>query len=122
MSREINHRYLKDINEETYFPITHINAVIGIEELKDVLDSDNNNNKVDINRLRANLATLEIKNKNDVEDVKKSITELNENIVPQLETLSEKIDSFIIDVEEIKLEVEILKENAIDNTSNEEEK
>ena len=70
MSREINHRYLKDINEETYFPITHINAVIGIEELKDVLDSDNNNNKVDINRLRANLATLEIKNKNDVEDVK----------------------------------------------------
>lgn len=31
MSREVNHRYLKDKNGETYFPITHINAVEGME-------------------------------------------------------------------------------------------
>lgn len=31
MSREVNHRYLKDKDGETYFPITHINAVEGMD-------------------------------------------------------------------------------------------
>lgn len=31
MSREVNHRYLKDKDGDTYFPITHINAVEGMD-------------------------------------------------------------------------------------------
>ena len=31
MSREVNHRYLKDKDGDTYFPIAHINAVEGMD-------------------------------------------------------------------------------------------
>ncbi|MCY1602918.1 hypothetical protein [Staphylococcus pettenkoferi] len=31
MSREISHRYLKDRNGDTYFPVTHIDAIEGLE-------------------------------------------------------------------------------------------
>lgn len=44
---EINHRYLKDNDGDTYFPITHIDAVQGLEN--DSTITDINNKVVEIN-------------------------------------------------------------------------
>lgn len=43
MSEEINHRYLKDNDGDTYFPVTHIDAVIGGTEqsMGDIVSSIN---------------------------------------------------------------------------------
>lgn len=37
---EVNHRYLRDLNGEMYFPKTHTDAVIGLEELIDEIKNN----------------------------------------------------------------------------------
>ena len=46
---EINHRYLKDADGDRYFPMTHIDSIIGLEEMLEGNETDLSelNNKIE---------------------------------------------------------------------------
>lgn len=78
MSREVNHRYLKDKDGETYFPITHINAVEG-------MDTEGSENPfTDINDKINQMNTLIDKANKTIEEQQKTIKN-NSNAVDFLD-------------------------------------
>ena len=64
---EINHRYLKDNDGDTYFPITHIDAVQGIDQ------SSTDNALTDMNDKIAQMNTLITEANNKIAEQKKII-------------------------------------------------
>lgn len=75
---EINLRYLQDTDGDRYFPMTHIDAIIGLEEMSE-------GNETDISELN-----------NKVEELTTNINTLNtelENVKEQMATQATKIES-----------------------------
>ncbi len=78
---EINIRYLQDTDGERYFPMTHVSAILGLEEFDNGDDISNLNaliNKLntDNSALQSRVLTLETDNeqmKQDIEILKASI-------------------------------------------------
>lgn len=81
---EINIRYLQDTDGDRYFPMTHINAILGLEEFDNGDDISNLNaliNKLttDNSALQNRVSTLETDNnqlKQDIEQMKQEIEAL----------------------------------------------
>lgn len=71
---EVNHRYLKDNNGDTYFPITHIDAVQGIDQ------SSTDNALTDMNDKISQMNTL-INNANKTIAEQKKIIEENKKVI-----------------------------------------
>lgn len=78
---EINIRYLQDTDGDRYFPMTHVNAILGLEEFDNGDDISNLNaliNKLntDNSALQNRVSTLETDNnqfKQDIEQMKQEI-------------------------------------------------
>ncbi|MCJ1780381.1 hypothetical protein [Mammaliicoccus sciuri] len=81
---EINIRYLQDTDGDRYFPMTHVNAILGLEEFDNGDDISNLNaliNKLntDNSALQNRVSTLETDNnqfKQDIEQMKQEIEAL----------------------------------------------
>lgn len=78
---EINIRYLQDTEGERYFPMTHVNAILGLEEFDNGDDVENlqqiiRSLNITISTLQSRVLTLETDNeqmKQDIEILKVSI-------------------------------------------------
>ncbi|MEB5648989.1 hypothetical protein MXF31_04935 [Mammaliicoccus sciuri] len=78
---EINIRYLQDTEGERYFPMTHVNAILGLEEFDNGDDVENlqqiiRSLNTTISTLQSRVLTLETDNeqmKQDIEILKASI-------------------------------------------------
>ncbi|WP_239724766.1 MULTISPECIES: hypothetical protein [unclassified Mammaliicoccus] len=88
---EINIRYLQDTDGDRYFPMTHVNAILGLEEFDNGDDISNLNaliNKLntDNSALQNRVSTLETDNnqfKQDIEQMKQEIEALkNDSTIP----------------------------------------
>ncbi|WP_239723661.1 hypothetical protein [Mammaliicoccus sp. A-M4] len=88
---EINIRYLQDTDGDRYFPMTHVNAILGLEEFDNGDDISNLNaliNKLttDNSALQNRVSTLETDNnqfKQDIEQMKQEIETLkNDSTIP----------------------------------------
>ncbi len=88
---EINIRYLQDTDGDRYFPMTHVNAILGLEEFDNGDDISNLNaliNKLntDNSALQNRVSTLETDNnqfKQDIEQMKQEIEVLkNDSTIP----------------------------------------
>lgn len=85
---EINIRYLQDTDGDRYFPMTHVNAILGLEEFDNGDDISNLNAL--INKLNTDNSALQ-------------------NRVSTLETDS---NQFKQDIEQLKQEIEVLKNDS----------
>mgnify|MGYP001042591960 CR=1 FL=1 len=74
MTREIPHRYLQDNDGETYFPITHIDAVQGIDQ------ESTDNALTDMNDKISQMNTM-IDNANKTIEEQKKLIEENKEII-----------------------------------------
>lgn len=90
---EINIRYLQDTEGDRYFPMTHVNAILGLEEfdngddIKD-LESLINSMRVAISSLQTSNAKLQtdlISAKQQIEQNKLDIEGLQEQIITKEE-------------------------------------
>ncbi|WP_239760842.1 MULTISPECIES: hypothetical protein [Mammaliicoccus] len=90
---EINIRYLQDTDGDRYFPMTHVNAILGLEEfdngddIKD-LESLINSMRVAISSLQTSNAKLQtdlISAKQQIEQNKLDIQGLQEQIITKEE-------------------------------------
>lgn len=78
---EINIRYLQDTDGDRYFPMTHVDAILGLEEFDNVEDVENlqqiiTSMNITISSLQTRVLTLETDNeqmKQDIEILKASI-------------------------------------------------
>lgn len=78
---EINIRYLQDTDGDRYFPMTHVNAILGLEEFDNGDDVENlqqiiRSLNITISTLQSRVLTLETDNeqmKQDIEILKASI-------------------------------------------------
>lgn len=78
---EINIRYLQDTEGERYFPMTHVNAILGLEEFDNGDDVENlqqiiRSLNITISTLQSRVLTLETDNeqmKQDIEILKAAI-------------------------------------------------
>lgn len=78
---EINIRYLQDTDGDRYFPMTHVDAILGLEEFDNVEDVENlqqiiKSMNITISSLQTRVLTLETDNeqmKQDIEILKASI-------------------------------------------------
>lgn len=81
MAREIPHRYLQDNDGEEYFPVTHIDAVQGIDqESTDNALTDMNDKIVQMNTLIDNANKTIAEQKNIIDEQQKSIKGNKDNI------------------------------------------
>ncbi|WP_239774591.1 hypothetical protein [Mammaliicoccus sp. N-M50] len=85
---EINIRYLQDTDGDRYFPMTHVNAILGLEEFDNGDDISNLNAL--INKLTTDNSALQ-------------------NRVSKLEMDS---NQFKQDIEQMKQEIEVLKSDS----------
>ncbi|WP_191835978.1 hypothetical protein [Mammaliicoccus sciuri] len=87
---EINIRYLQDTEGERYFPMTHVNAILGLEEFDNGDDVENlqqiiRSLNTTITSLQTRVSTLETENvqmKQDIEQNKLDIESLKALIIP----------------------------------------
>ncbi|WP_436890061.1 hypothetical protein [Mammaliicoccus sciuri] len=87
---EINIRYLQDTDGDRYFPMTHVNAILGLEEFDNGDDVENlqqiiRSLNTTISTLQSRVLTLETDNeqmKQDIEQNKLDIEELKASIIP----------------------------------------
>lgn len=82
---EINIRYLQDSDGERYLPMTHVNAILGLEEFD---------------------------NGEDVENLQQIIRSLNTTISllqTDIQTLNTKYEQVLLDVEQNKTDLEIIR-------------
>ncbi|WP_239733882.1 hypothetical protein [Mammaliicoccus sp. M-M49] len=87
---EINIRYLQDTDGERYFPMTHVNAILGLEEFDNGDDVENlqqiiRSLNTTISTLQTRVSTLETENvqmKQDIEQNKLDIEALKALIIP----------------------------------------
>lgn len=88
---EINIRYLQDTDGDRYFPMTHVNAILGLEEFDNGDDISNLNaliNKLttDNSALQNRVSKLEMDSnqfKQDIEQMKQEIEALkNDSTIP----------------------------------------
>lgn len=78
---EINIRYLQDTDGDRYFPMTHVDAILGLEGFDNVEDVENlqqiiTSMNITISSLQTRVLTLETDNeqmKQDIEILKASI-------------------------------------------------
>lgn len=80
---EINIRYLQDTDGERYFPMTHVNAILGLEEFDNGDDVENlqqiiRSLNTTISTLQSRVLTLETDN----EQMKQDIEVLKASIIP----------------------------------------
>lgn len=81
IEQRVGHRYLKNADGETYFPMTHVNAILGLEEFDNGDDVENLQQIIrslnsTISTLQTRVSTLETENvqmKQDIEILKASI-------------------------------------------------
>ena len=84
---EIEHRYLKDNDDDVFYPITHVDAVQG-------LDQENTDNALtDINDKINQMNTLLTSASKTIEEQNKTITELNKKTSEQDEKITKQKDS-----------------------------
>lgn len=83
---EINIRYLRDLDGDRYFPMTHVDALVGLEQFddnEDIKDLGSLVNKLNI-RVSAQeneITTLKTENqliKKEIEEIKSFLEELKE--------------------------------------------
>lgn len=87
---EINIRYLQDTDGDRYFPMTHIECVIGLEQFDNTGDIENVEELIrslntTISTLQTRVSTLETENvqmKQDIEQNKLDIEALKALIIP----------------------------------------
>lgn len=87
---EINIRYLQDTDGDRYFPMTHVNAILGLEEFDNGDDVENlqqiiRSLNTTVSSLQTRVSTLETENvqmKQDIEQNKLDIEELKASIIP----------------------------------------
>lgn len=87
---EINIRYLQDTDGDRYFPMTHVNAILGLEEFDNGDDVENlqqiiRSLNTTISSLQTRVSTLETENvqmKQDIEQNKLDIEALKALIIP----------------------------------------
>lgn len=87
---EINIRYLQDTDGDRYFPMTHIDCVIGLEQFDNTGDIENVEELIGslnttISTLQTRVSTLETENvqmKQDIEQNKLDIESLKALIIP----------------------------------------
>ncbi|MEX6218545.1 hypothetical protein [Mammaliicoccus sciuri] len=90
IEQRVGHRYLKNADGETYFPMTHVNAILGLEEFDNGDDVENlqqiiRSLNTTISSLQTRVSTLETENvqmKQDIEQNKLDIEELKASIIP----------------------------------------
>ncbi len=80
---EINIRYLQDTDGDRYFPMTHVNAILGLEEFDNGDDVKNlqqiiRSLNTTISTLQSRVLTLE----KDTEQMKQDIEILKASIIP----------------------------------------
>ncbi|WP_239704695.1 MULTISPECIES: hypothetical protein [unclassified Mammaliicoccus] len=80
---EINIRYLQDTDGDRYFPMTHVNAILGLEEFDNGDDVENlqqiiRSLNTTISTLQSRVLTLET----DTEQMKQDIEILKASIIP----------------------------------------
>lgn len=81
IEQRVGHRYLKNADGETYFPMTHVNAILGLEEFDNGDDVENlqqiiRSLNTTISTLQSRVLTFETDNeqmKQDIEILKASI-------------------------------------------------
>lgn len=83
---EINIRYLQDTDGDRYFPMTHVNAILGLEEFDNGDDVENlqqiiRSLNTTISTLQSRVLTLETDN----EQMKQDIEILKASIIPSEE-------------------------------------
>lgn len=87
---EINLRYLQDTGGDRYFPMTHVDAILGLEEFDNGNDIENletliNSMRITLSSLQTRVSTLENENaqmKQDIEKNKLDIEALKALIIP----------------------------------------
>lgn len=73
--QRVGHRYMRDREGETYFPITHIDALLGIEDID--LNEDVNN----INLLIENIKKTITNQEKDIKYLKDKMIDNEETII-----------------------------------------
>lgn len=98
---EINIRYLQDADGDRYFPMTHANAILGLEEFDNGDDISNLNaliNKLttDISAINSGMADISIlvsNQKTEIDSMKTQISNANteiENLKQRIEELEDE--------------------------------
>lgn len=111
---EINIRYLQDSDGERYLPMTHIDCVIGLEELQSNWDNSNSNNQTELNTLKVRINTLETSTQTEIGNIQSSINSIDENyqnINTLLNSVNETLTTITNDITQMKLDIEVLQNN-----------
>lgn len=83
---EINIRYLRDLDGDRYFPMTHIDALVGLEQFDDSGDIESlsglvNKLNIRVSAQESEITTLKNENrliKKEIEEIKSLLDELKE--------------------------------------------
>ena len=83
---EINIRYLRDLDGDRYFPMTHVDALVGLEQFDDSEDIESlsglvNKLNIKVSAQESEITTLKTENqliKKEIEAIKTLLDELKE--------------------------------------------
>ena len=86
IEQRVAHRYMKDRDGETYFPITHVDALVGLEQFDDSEDIESlsdlvNKLNIKMSAQENEITTLKTENrliKKEIEAIKTLLDELKE--------------------------------------------
>ena len=86
IEQRVAHRYMKDRDGETYFPITHVDALIGLEQFDDSEDIKDlgilvNKLNIRVSAQESEITTLKNENrliKEEIKEIKSLLDELKE--------------------------------------------
>lgn len=96
---EINIRYLQDTDGDRYFPMTHVDAILGLEEFDNGDDISNLN--VLIKKLNTDISTIN----SSMAD----ISALVSNQKTEIDNLKTQINSANTEIDNLKQRIEILE-------------
>lgn len=100
---EINIRYLQDTDGDRYFPMTHVNAILGLEEFDNGDDISNLN--VLIKKLNTDISTV---NSNMVD-----ISVLVNNQKTEIDSLKTQMDNANTEINDLKQRIEVLENKEV---------
>ncbi|MFZ8100085.1 hypothetical protein ACO1GT_00290 [Staphylococcus arlettae] len=105
-------RYLKDNDDEIYVPMTHVDCVIGLEELVEGLEGGTTDNQSSINQLKIRVNSIETNVSNQFENISTSLTEVqqsNSDMQGTLLAINETLLTISTDITQMKSDIEDLK-------------